>query len=122
MPISTLKITAIGIVGMFLFCFGCKSLEDPPKSDLVKKLETIFYDDAFASIPNKTFNVSEFGAVMDSLALNTDAIQKTIDAAHQNWGWESGISKGYVFIWGHFFKIKCGIAPTGGGNHQSNPG
>ncbi|WP_149275706.1 glycoside hydrolase family 28 protein [Pareuzebyella sediminis] len=63
-----------------LVYLGCSD-QEPKKSALVDQLETIFYADNFTSIPDKTFWVTDFGAVGDSTTLNTSAIQNTIDAA-----------------------------------------
>ena len=72
--------------------FGCSetqqarqgdSLEEKiaPKSELVQRLEAIFYSEDFVVIAPKTFNVADFGAVGDGKTLNTAAIQQAIDAA-----------------------------------------
>lgn len=61
-----------------LSLFSCKKQE---KSELVRRLEGIFYDKSFAVIPDRTFNVADFGAVPNGQNLSTRAIQAAIDAA-----------------------------------------
>ena len=54
----------------------------PGKSQLVRQLEALLYDDDFCVIPERSFNAVDFGAVADGKTLNTEAIQKAIDAAN----------------------------------------
>ena len=50
---------------------------------LVRTLEGIFNDPAFAKIPDRQENVTRFGATGDGKTLDTAAIQKTIDTIHK---------------------------------------
>ncbi|WP_297095691.1 glycoside hydrolase family 28 protein [uncultured Draconibacterium sp.] len=52
----------------------------------MQRLEGIFYNDSFASVPETEFNVADYGAVADGKTLTTEAIQKTIDAAAEAGG------------------------------------
>ncbi|WP_319501727.1 glycosyl hydrolase family 28 protein [uncultured Draconibacterium sp.] len=73
------KIVAILII---ISAFSCtREAEKPAKSELVKRLEGFFYNDDFTVIPDKSFNVADFGAIADGKTLTTEAIQNTIDAA-----------------------------------------
>ncbi len=64
------------------FLLSCQpQTKKETKSQLVQHLEKIFYTKNFISIPEKTFNVTNYGAVADGKTRNTEAIQKTIDAA-----------------------------------------
>lgn len=54
------------IIALFTFCFVFAGCQTNPTT---------------AAIPNKTFNVTQYGAVGDGKTLNTAAIQKTIDTA-----------------------------------------
>lgn len=63
---------------IFLILVSC---QNKGKSDLVRNLESIFYNESFTSIPDTVFNVTDYGAVADGKTLATEAIQKTIDAA-----------------------------------------
>ncbi|WP_340114916.1 glycoside hydrolase family 28 protein [Maribellus mangrovi] len=56
------------------------------ESQLVQRLEGIFYDESFAQVPDKEFNVADYGAVADEKTLATEGIQKTIDAAAEAGG------------------------------------
>ncbi len=70
-----------------ILLFSCtQKVEKEIKSELVQHLESIFYDNSFAAIPDKTFNVADYGAVADGKTLATEAIQKTIDAAAEAGG------------------------------------
>lgn len=55
-------------------------------SALVQRLEGIFYDDGFAAVPDREFDATDYGAVGDDEARNTEAIQDAIDAAHEAGG------------------------------------
>jgi len=74
----------------------------PGKSQLVLQLEAIFYDDDFCAIPERTFNVADFGAIADGKTLNTEAIQKTIDAASAAGGGRVTFNPG-IFVSGALF-------------------
>lgn len=56
------------------------------KSELVQELEAIFYAPDFAAILEKSFNAVDYGANGDGRTLNTEAIQKAIDAAAEAGG------------------------------------
>lgn len=56
------------------------------KSDLVRRLETIFYDKDFASIPDQRFPATNYGAQADGKTINTRAIQAAINAANKAGG------------------------------------
>jgi polygalacturonase len=79
----------------------------PGKSQLVQQLEAIFYDDDFCAIAEQTFNAGDFGAVADGKTLNTQAIQKAIDAAGAAGGGRVTFSPG-VYLSGALF-IKTNV-------------
>ena len=62
------------------------SVGEAVKSELVQKLEEIFYDPGFAKIPETVFNAEEYGVKADGSTINTKAIQAAIDAAHKAGG------------------------------------
>lgn len=69
------------LIPFLLACILLVACNTAKKSELVQHLENIFYDNSFAQIPDKTFNVTDFDAVADGKTVTTEAIQKTIDAA-----------------------------------------
>lgn len=79
----------------------------PGKSQLVQQLEAIFYDDDFCVIPNLTLNTADFGAVGDGKTLNTEAIQKAIDAAAAAGGGRITFKPG-IYVTGALF-IKTNV-------------
>lgn len=83
------------------------SLLTPGKSQLVRQLEAIFYDDDFCVIPNRTFNASDFGAMGDGKTLNTKAIQMTIDSTAAAGGGQVTFDSG-VYVTGALF-IKSNV-------------
>jgi hypothetical protein len=52
-----------------LLVTGLSSCADSGKSELVKRLEAIFYDPSFAKIPDTPFNVGDYDAVGDGETL-----------------------------------------------------
>lgn len=72
------------------------------KSELVQRLEKIFYADNFTKIPSKVFNVQDYGAIGDSITLNTVAIQQAIDAATAAGGGKVIFPKG-IYLSGALF-------------------
>lgn len=73
------------LISIFFMISSCGSPE-PEKSELVRKLETIFYDPAFAEVPDTRFDVTDFGSVADGVTLDTRSIQEAIDAASEAGG------------------------------------
>ncbi len=65
-------------------------------------LFTIIHVVIISSAPAKEFNVADFGAAGDTKTICTNAIQKTIDAAHQAGGGTVTFKKG-VFLTGAIF-------------------
>lgn len=71
---------------ILIFSLLLSSCSNQGKSDLVKRLESIFYKPGFANIPDRNFSVSDYGSVGDGKALETKAIQMAIDAANESGG------------------------------------
>lgn len=65
-----------------LACGSAGSAASVEKSELVRTLEGVFHAGDFAVIPNRHFRVNDHGAKGDGQAVDTAAIQQTIDAAH----------------------------------------
>lgn len=90
-------IALLAVIGLNLVsCTGSK------KSELVKRLESIFYNPSFATIPNAHFTVADYGAVGDGQTLTTEAIQATIDAAAKAGGGVVTFPKG-IYLSGAIF-------------------
>jgi hypothetical protein len=85
-----------------LLVTGLSSCADSGKSELVKRLEAIFYDPSFAKIPDVPFNVADYGAIGDGEMLDTKAIQDCIDAAAEAGGGVVSFPRG-VFLTGAIF-------------------
>ena len=68
-----------------IICFANCS---PPKekSELVRRLESIFNDPSFVNISKGEFNVGDYGAKGDGETLNTEAIQQAINDASEAGG------------------------------------
>lgn len=64
-------IKKISYVILILFSlFSCAQNEgESKKSELVKRLEGIFYNKNFTTIPDRTFNVVDYGAISDGYNL-----------------------------------------------------
>lgn len=65
-----------------VICFA-NCIPSEEKSELVRHLESIFYDSSFVKIPQEEFNVKDYGAKGDGITLNTDAIQQAVDEASE---------------------------------------
>lgn len=90
------------LFSLILLTAGLSSCADSGKSELVKRLEAIFYDPSFAEIPDTPFSVADYGAVGDGKTLATKAIQSAIDAASKAGGGVVSFPKG-VFLSGAVF-------------------
>lgn len=87
------------VLVMLLSLYSCT---DSGKSGLVKSLESIFYDPSFAVIPDRDYNVRDYGAAGDGKTLDTKAIQDCIDAAAEAGGGVVSFPEG-VFLSGAIF-------------------
>ncbi len=96
--IKSLGAIYLGII----LTIGLSSCADSGKSELVKRLEAIFYNPDFAKVPDTPFNVGDYGAVGDGKTLNTKAIQATIDAATAAGGGVVSFPQG-VYLSGSIF-------------------
>ena len=74
------------------------------KSVLTQQLEEIFSQPTFAVIPNRTFAAADFGAKADGTTVNTQAIQKAIDAAAKAGGGVVTLPKGTIVSGALFIK------------------
>lgn len=81
----TRKVLFLILIASIVFSCTTK-VKKENKSELVKRLEDIFYNKDFAKIPETTFSVDAYGAIADGKTLATGAIQKTIDAAAEAGG------------------------------------
>ncbi len=95
---SKIKVLAV----LLILGAGLFSCTDSGKSELVKRLEAIFYDPGFAKIPDTPFNVADYGAVGDGETLDTKAIQAAIDAANEAGGGVVSFPQG-VYLSGAIF-------------------
>lgn len=95
------------IPSLFWSCEQPKPEAGESKSDLVNQLEAVFYSDSFTDIPTNIFSANDFGAIGDSTQLNTEAIQKAIDAAHQAGGGKITFAEG-IYLSGALF-IKSNV-------------
>ena len=85
-----------------IFCMCLFTCNHSNKSELVLSLEKIFYSDRFTNIPDKVFNVVDFGAVADGKTLTTQAIQRAIDEASNAGGGKVVFEKG-TYLSGSIF-------------------
>jgi polygalacturonase len=84
-----------------LILFACNKNN---KSELVLSLEKIFYSHGFTEIPDRVYNVADFGAVADGKTLTTQAIQRAIDQASKEGGGKVVFEKGTYLSGAIFIK------------------
>lgn len=89
MTIRTIK-TVVLVFGLII----TSNSKSSGKSDLVNRLEGIFYNKSFTKIPLKIFRADDYGAIADGKTLNTLSIQSSIDAAHTAGGGIVTLPKG----------------------------
>lgn len=102
--------TVIGLSYLLLGLVACQenasseqeTVEE--KSELVQHLESIFYAPDFAAIPEKIFQAVDYGANGDGRTLNTEAIQKAIDAAAEAGGGQVVFKEGTYLSGALFLK------------------
>ena len=104
-------VKAIQVIVVFASLCACSTYN---KSELVLHLEEIFYSDSFTQIPEKVFNVAEYGAVGDGTTLTTKAIQDAIDAAHNAGGGKVIFPKGTYLSGAIFVKSNVELNITEG--------
>ena len=100
-------------IGLFLFLISCATTStrthQATKSPLVQRLESIFYEETFATTPDRIFDVGEYGAKGDGETLDTEAIQQTIDAAHEAGGGQVTFPKGTYLSGALFVKSNVNL-------------
>lgn len=102
--------TVIGLSHLLLGLIACQENTSPEqetveiKSELVQHLESIFYAPDFATIPEKIFQAVDYGANGDGRTLNTEAIQKAIDAAAEAGGGQVVFKEGTYLSGALFLK------------------
>ena len=84
----------VGVLAISCIQIRADEAEPAPKSELVKSLETIFYDDGFTEIPQKEFAAADYGVKADGKTVQTKGIQAAIDAAHKAGGGVVTLPKG----------------------------
>ena len=92
------------------FVFGLSNCKKThvEKSQLVRRLENIFYVDDFTSIADGRFNAQDYGAVGDGKTICTKSIQDAIDAAANAGGGTVIFTEG-TYVTGALF-LKSNVA------------
>ncbi|MFB6121493.1 MAG: glycoside hydrolase family 28 protein [Halobacteriaceae archaeon] len=88
-------------------------MPDDGDSDLVRRLEDTFYGD-FATVPDRKFDATEYGAVGDDETVNTDAIQDAIDAAADAGGGRVTLPEGTYLSGALFLRSNVDLHLSGG--------